>query len=180
MLSYLVWPWELVGYEAWAAFVAWLAIVVGLVALTLYDFKHLILPDRIVFPLMAVAVAMKVFLDTSLGIEAEETVRELVFGVLVGGGFFYALFQVSGGKWIGGGDVKLGFLIGLALGPANAAVALISAFYIAAFILLPLMVTKKVTRKSKIPFGPFLILGFVLAMLWGENVREFYTSLTGL
>ena len=154
--------------------------VIGLVALTVYDLRHMILPNKIVFPLMGLAVVMRVLMWSQGDSSFTDELIDSVAGVLVGGGLFYVLFQVSGGRWIGGGDVKLGFLIGILLGPMNALVALLVGFYSAAIIILPLMATKKVTRKSKIPFGPFLILGFFTAMLWADDLREFYNSIFGL
>ena len=180
VISYLAWPWELFGVASWLSLVMWLAIVVGLVALAVYDFRYMILPNRIVFPLMFVALAMRVFIAVALETPADEAIRDIFFGVLVGGGFFYVLFQVSGGRWIGGGDVKLGYLIGITLGSVKALIALLGAFYIAAFLILPLMLAGRVNRKSKIPFGPFLIAGFILSMLWSDVLRDTYNSLFGL
>ena len=179
-VSYVWWPFELVSTSDWAVFTAWLVMVIGLVALTVYDLRHMILPNKIVFPLMGLAVVMRVLMWSQGDSSFTDELIDSVAGVLVGGGLFYVLFQVSGGRWIGGGDVKLGFLIGILLGPMNALVALLVGFYSAAIIILPLMATKKVTRKSKIPFGPFLILGFFTAMLWADDLREFYNSIFGL
>ncbi len=178
--SYVWWPYEFVDGASWAAFIVWLMISIGLMALFVYDLRHFLLPNRIVFPLLGLAAAFRLFLLIAEQEGVGETIVDAGLGVLVGGGFFYLLFQVSQGRWIGGGDVKLGFVIGLTLGPINALVALLAAFYIAAAFILPLMIVKKVSRKSKIPFGPFLIMGFIAAMLWGESVREAYNSLFGI
>ncbi len=176
-LSNIAWPYELGTGLSWLAFALWLVIAVGLVALFVYDIKHLLLPDKIVFPLMGLAIVLRVILMIDLDVSLTETVRSVVLGLLAGGGLFYLLFQISGGRWIGGGDVKLGFVIGILLGPINALVALLVAVYVAAGFIFPLMLIGKVSRKSKIPFGPFLIIGFVIGMLWAESIRDWYSTL---
>ena len=180
VLSYLAWYNNLASIGEYTGFILWLMLVVGLVALGQYDLRHLILPNRILFPLYVIGLAMRLAIGISMDTGAVEIVREVVLGVLVGGGVFYLLFQISKGRWIGGGDVKLGFLIGIVLGPQLSLVALLSAFYLAAFFVFPLMLAKRVNRKSKIPFGPFLITGLVLAMLWGQSIIDGYNSLFGI
>lgn len=180
ILSYAAWPLSLNTASEWAVLALWLLIAVGLVALAVYDLKHLILPNRIIFPLMGVAVVLRIAQLVVFDQDLSSELADVGLGLLVGGGIFYALFQLSNGRWIGGGDVKLGYLIGITLGPADALVALLSAFYVAAIVILPLMLLKVVNRKSKIPFGPFLIVGFFLAMLWAGDIRNYYDSLFGL
>ena len=180
VISYAAWPYELTTSLEWATLVVWLAILVGLVALAVYDLRHLILPNRILFPLMAVAAVFRLLLHWALEDSAQDTLVSIAGGLLVGGGIFYVLFQVSKGRWIGGGDVKLGFLIGVLLGPSHSLVALLAAFYIAAAVILPLMIARRVNRRSKVPFGPFLITGLVLSMLWAEPIIDFYNSLFGI
>jgi len=177
--SYLFWPYQLNSLSSQVGLVLWQAIVVGLVALFVYDFKHLILPNRIIFPLYATAITFRISLLIALNLSFAHELYQVLLGALVGGGFFYLLYQVSAGRWIGGGDVKLGYLIGIVLGPINSLVGLISAFYIAAFTILPLMIAGRVTRKSKIPFGPFLIVGLVISMFWGDGIRQLYMRLMG-
>lgn len=176
--SYLYWPANLDGAE-WISFGIWLMITVGLVALFVYDVRWLILPNRIIFPLIGLAMLLRIN-QLAQGAEVLFVVRESAVGVLVGGGFFYLLFQLSKGKWIGGGDVKLGFLMGLILGPKAAMFGLMFGFYSASLFILPLWVIKKVDRKSQIPFGPFLILGLFVVMLWFDELNRWFESFFGL
>lgn len=92
-------------------------------------------------------------------------------------GFFFLIWLVSRGKWMGFGDVKLGFLIGLFLGFPNVLVALFLAFFVGAIIGTGLMLVGKKKLKSEVPFGPFLITGIFLALFWGERLVEWYLNL---
>ncbi len=117
--SYVFWPQPLHGLQI-AAFGLWLLLLVGFMALTVYDLKWYLLPNRIVYPLSAVALLLAglMIMDATNHVSA---LIGVVSGVIIGGGIFYVLFQLSRGTWIGGGDVKLGWLLGLALGsPAKA------------------------------------------------------------
>ncbi|PIP22482.1 MAG: prepilin peptidase, partial [Candidatus Nealsonbacteria bacterium CG23_combo_of_CG06-09_8_20_14_all_39_25] len=83
----------------------------------------------------------------------------------------------SQGKWMGLGDVKLAFLMGLFLGFPNILVALFLAFFIGAIIGIGLIISGKRTLKSEVPFGPFLITGTFIALFWGNQITNWYLSL---
>ena len=77
---------------------------------------------------------------------------------------------------MGFGDVKLAFLIGLFLGFPKILVALFLAFFIGALIGIGLILTKKKTLKSEVPFGPFLVAGTFLALFFGEKLIFWYLN----
>ena len=74
-------------------------------------------------------------------------------------------------------DVKLGFLIGLILGWPKTLVAAFLAFLMGAVLSVILILLKKKNMKSKIPFGPFLIVGVLLAVIYGEVIWGWYLGL---
>jgi leader peptidase (prepilin peptidase)/N-methyltransferase len=172
--SYLWWPEELAGIRV-AIFVTWLVLSVGLMALLVYDVKWKLLPDRLMRPLSLVA-ALQAVLQI---IAAQDTVMAIVNTVLavaVGGGLFYILFQVSQGKWIGGGDVKLGWLLGLVAGtPGRSLLVIFSAALLGTLMSLPLLASHRLKRSSTIPFGPFLIIGLLITQLFGASILHWYT-----
>jgi prepilin signal peptidase PulO-like enzyme (type II secretory pathway) len=90
------------------------------------------------------------------------------------------LYVVSQGRWVGFGDVKLSIFIGVVLGWQKALLALILANVIGFFIVLPGLATRKLTRTSRVPFGPFLIIAFVVAGLFGDAIIQWYLSFVGL
>jgi prepilin signal peptidase PulO-like enzyme (type II secretory pathway) len=174
ILTYVFWPREFDSLEA-ISFGLWLVCLTGFAALIVYDLRWMLLPNRIIFPLYGVAVALVI----------SHIVKEMSWmplvqalgGILIGGGLFYVLFQVSNGRWIGGGDVKLGFLLGAILGDPTAAVLMLFlASMLGTIIIFPLLLTGKATRTTRIPFGPFLILGAIVAELFGKGLIDWYVS----
>ena len=77
---------------------------------------------------------------------------------------------------MGIGDIWLGLMIGLLLGFKISIVALFSAFVIGAIISLILIATKKKSIKDQVPFAPFLIMGLLIALIWGEQILRWYLS----
>ena len=171
--SYIWWPVDLQGLQI-GVFAVWLAILIGLLALLVYDVRWSLLPNRLMYPLGYLAGLMAVLAI----IDADNPVRALVnvlLAVLVGGGIFYAMFQFSAGKWIGGGDVKLGWLLGLVLmTPAKAFLMIFLAAVLGSLASLPLLAAKRLNRKSTIPFGPFLIAAAIVTQLFGPDIIHWY------
>lgn len=172
--SYLLWPNEITGWEI-VNFSLWLVSLVAFMSLVIYDLRWMLLPNRIIFPMYGVATAAvlsRVAQDMSF-----KPLLDSLAGLLVGGGIFYVLFQLSGGRWIGGGDVKLGFLLGVLLGdPLQSALMLFGASLLGTIFTTPLLVSGRAKRDSRIPFGPFLIIAAVLVQLFGSSLIEWYTA----
>ncbi len=172
LISYSYWPLAWVG-QGTVLFVFWLALLVGLVALAVYDLYWYLLPDKIMRVLAVIALAQAVVLmyfEPSF-----HRVFTIVLSALIGGGIFYVLFQISKGSWIGGGDVKLGGLLGLILADGNLTVITIFvASLIGTVLTLPLLLSGKLKRTSKVPFGPMLIAGAIIARLFGASLIAWY------
>jgi prepilin signal peptidase PulO-like enzyme (type II secretory pathway) len=107
----------------------------------------------------------------------EFQILNYLLAVLIGSGFFLAIFLVSKGVAMGFGDVKLAILLGLLLGFPNILVGLFLAFFFGAIIGIIMMFFGKKGFKSEIPFGPFLITGTFLAMFWGQQIISWYLNL---
>jgi prepilin signal peptidase PulO-like enzyme (type II secretory pathway) len=171
--SYVWWPQDW-GTGAYINFAGWLLALVALMALVVYDIRWMLLPNRIVYPLIVGSgllwVSNIIFFDGGLHL--------LWYGLLsaaIAGGIFCLLFFISDGKWIGGGDVKIGFALGfLLMDPYNAFLMLFTASVIGMLVSLPGLVSKKITATSRIPFGPFLIIATVIVKLFGASVIAWY------
>ena len=174
--SYLAWPLGLTSTPRILHFAAWLVFLVGFLALALYDFRWFILPDKLVFPLAGLALFQ--VLAMAWAQQDWHVLVGALLGVLIISGLFYALLQVSDGKWIGGGDVKLGLVLGLLAGGGMQAVLLIFVASVSGLLFsLPLMLKGKVHKRSVLPFGPFLILGLVIVQLFGTRIIDWYLGL---
>lgn len=179
VISYIYWPVSLNGLGI-LLFAIWLVLIIGFVALILYDFKWYLLPDKIVYPLIFVASIFQITKIFIYGINLNVLI-ELTLSVLVAAGLFWLLFQISKGKWIGGGDVKLGIVIGLVLSsPILSFLYIFIASLLGTFASVALIIAGKYKRKAHIPFGPFLIISAVITMLFGQKIIDLYLKLAGI
>jgi len=171
--SYLWWPWSF-DTKGIVLYIFWLVFLSGFVALTVYDLKWFLLPDKIVRPLFVLALVQVLLLVTIFG-GGKDSLLNAFWGLLIGGGLFYTLFQVSGGKWIGGGDVKLGGMLGLLIGgPAASLLLLFLASFLGTIVAIPLLVTGKAKRDTHLPFGPFLIAAAIIVYVFGASIIAWY------
>jgi prepilin signal peptidase PulO-like enzyme (type II secretory pathway) len=179
VFSYLYWPYDLNGWSV-VLFGLWLAILTGLMALFVYDVRWMLLPNRIMWPLFGLTGLY--LLVESIFVESNAQVIIMALaGSLIGGGIFYVLFQISKGRWIGGGDVKLGLLIGLLLGsPLLAMLFLFLSSLVGTLVTAPLMASRKIPHHARVPFGPFLIVGGFITYLFGQQIIDWYLRIVGL
>ncbi len=160
----------------------------SLIIIFVYDLKHYLIPDKVLFPAIIIAATYKFLVNLSfshwnlienlkLKIENSASILNFILAVFIASGFFFIIWLVSGGKWMGFGDVKLAILLGLVLGFPNILTGLFLAFLFGAIIGVVLMALKKKELNSKIPFGPFLIAGTFMAILWGQQLMQWYLNL---
>ena len=143
----------------------WLVIFSVSLVITIIDLRTQIIPDAVLLPAIGMALVRLFFTHQ----------WQFLISALVVGLFFLSLYVVTKGKGIGLGDVKLGFLIGLVLGWwQRVLVAIFLAFLTGAMVGVIVVILKKKTLKSTIPFGPFLLLGMWLAKLWGDLIWGWY------
>jgi len=148
----------------------------ALIVIFVYDLKHYIIPDKVLFPAIITALIYN-FILLLPGAEPAQHMFYTFLAAIIASGFFLIIFLISKGKWMGFGDVKLAVLMGLLLGLPNVLAALFLAFFFGAIIGIILMVFKKKSLKSEIPFGPFLIFGTFMAMLYGNQMVQWYMHL---
>lgn len=174
--SYYFWPEPLEGAGLFA-FIFWLVFLVGFVALAVYDLKWFLLPDVIVFPLIGLAVLQMLGRLVLFGGDWRDLAGGVI-GATVISGLFYGIFVVSKGRWIGFGDVKLAIVLGILAGGAlQSLLVLFVASVIGSLLSLPLVLTGKATRKSHLPFGPMLIAGVIIVVLFGQAIIDWYANL---
>jgi prepilin signal peptidase PulO-like enzyme (type II secretory pathway) len=175
VLSYVFWPVGFNGTEI-AVFSLWLAILVGLIILAVYDMHWQLLPDKIVLGVSVIAI-IQAIVRIAAADKPLTALANIVFAVIVGGGIFYILFQASKGRWIGGGDVKLGLLLGLLVAtPGRSFLLLFLASLLGTVLSLPQLWSKQLSRTSRIAFGPFLILAAIIVVLFGHDIISWYQA----
>jgi len=139
------------------------------VVVFVYDLKHYLILDKVIVVGATVAVIASIFLG-------KPDFPRAILGSLSAGGFFALLVLISRGRWMGGGDVKLGFLIGLIIGWPSVLVALFLAFLSGSIVGILLIAFKKKTLKSAVPFGTFLAVATIVVMLLGDRILDWYLS----
>jgi leader peptidase (prepilin peptidase) / N-methyltransferase len=136
------------------------------------DLEHRIIPNKITypaFPVFALAIVLGWAFDQGL-----DPVRALIGALVYGGAFLLIAFIAPRG--LGMGDVKLTGLIGLVMGSLGlrfVGVAAGGAILLGGIGGLVALLAGR-GRKSAIPFGPFLSVGAIVAMLWGERIAGWY------
>jgi leader peptidase (prepilin peptidase)/N-methyltransferase len=141
------------------------------------DLEHRLIPDRVVYPAMALALLLSALFSFFL------PPLEIVPGILeaaIGGGIGLVLFGlvviISRGG-MGWGDVKLAALIGLVTGFPLIFVALLLAVIVGGLVAGLLLALRVKGRREAIPFAPFLSLAAIVTLLWGSNILSWYLSL---
>jgi leader peptidase (prepilin peptidase)/N-methyltransferase len=147
------------------AFVAAFFVAV-LVVLSAIDLEHRILPDVIVLPAAVVVLAAQIALTP-------ERTLEWVLAALGASLFLFAAL-LAYPKGMGMGDVKLCLLLGAMLGKAVLVALMVG--MAAALVPAVVLIARHglAARKMAIPFGPFLALGAVVALFWGEALLDAY------
>jgi leader peptidase (prepilin peptidase) / N-methyltransferase len=146
----------------------WLIITV-MTALFVFDLRWYILPDALTLP-----AALSLF---ALNILAGFSLWNLLISGIIGSSFFLVQYLISKGKWIGGGDIRMGLLMGIALGWPLTIVAIFLSYILGSLVSIPLLLSGKKKFGSKIPLGVFLAAGTVITVLWGTEIKDFYFNI---
>jgi leader peptidase (prepilin peptidase)/N-methyltransferase len=147
------------------------ALLAVLVALAAIDLERQLIPDVISLPGILAGVL------ASLATGRVPWLESLI-GIVVGGGVFVVIILASRGG-MGGGDMKLGAMLGAFLGWKVVLLSIFVAVALGASVALALMASGARGRKDPIPFGPFLAAGGAAGLFWGEGVVRWYLSAFG-
>lgn len=136
-----------------------------LILIFAYDARESLILDQVSLPAAGLALAANLLLGLSFW-------NILLSGIL-GAGFFAAQYYLSAGRWVGGGDIRLGLLMGLFLGWPNILLALCLAYISGSIVGIVLIATKRKKWQSAIPFGTFLTVATVLIHLYAYRYVEY-------
>lgn len=137
-----------------------------------YDARYQLVLSGVVWSGTIIALVVNIFV---LG----EPWPALAIGAAAGGGFFLLQWLVSRGRWIGGGDVRLGVMMGALLGWPNILASLFLAYVAGALYALPAILLEKKSWRSSVPFGTLLSLAAFVTLLWGDGMVTWYRQLIG-
>ncbi|HLD21048.1 MAG TPA: prepilin peptidase [Patescibacteria group bacterium] len=141
-----------------------------LVLIFVYDLRHMLIIDRFTIPAMIFAIIINLWLGTI-------PAWSVLVGGLVLAGFFWIQFVISKGTWVGGGDIRMGALMGFMLGLEHGLVALFIAYVLGAIVGVAMMASGKATRKTPVPFGSFLAVATVIVLFVGQPLIDWYLGL---
>ncbi len=152
--------------------VLYIVVVSFFVILFIYDIRAYIIPDIISIPAIILVVIINYLLT--------KDIFSIAFGGILGGLWFLIQFILSRGRWVGGGDIRLGVLIGVLLGYPFIFLGLGIAYVSGSIIAILLIALKKKTMKSRLPFATLLLPSAFVAWLWGAYIWEWYVGVIGL
>ncbi|UQX89549.1 prepilin peptidase [Jatrophihabitans telluris] len=156
---------------------AWLCFAAIAIALTMIDVDVHRLPDAIVLPSYPVLALL-----LTLGAVTHDTPWALL-RMLIGGlalWLSYLLLHLAYPAGMGWGDVKLAGIVGAMLGYLSYSSLLVgafAAFFLGSLVSVPLLVSSRASRKSRIPFGPFMLAGAFLALWLARPIADAYLHL---
>ena len=184
ILFVIAWIFEsgIMNYESWffldtvihnsrfmlQVFRDWLIIAV-MIIIFIYDLRWYLILDKITLPASALFFILNILLGSSW--------QSLLISGIIGAGFFLLQFVVSKGKWIGGGDIRMGFLMGVILGWPHIILALFLAYILGSIIGVGLLLFKGKKWGSEIPFGTFLAVATLITLFLGERILDWYFNL---
>jgi leader peptidase (prepilin peptidase)/N-methyltransferase len=151
-----------------------LAFLCGLVVVSFIDLDHQIIPNAITLP----GIPLGFLAGLLLG---EPPLLDRVIGTLMGAGFLYLVLFYGGALYgqeaMGEGDLNLIALVGAFLGWKAVALTILLGCLFGSAVGLALIAVRRLGRRQHIPFGPFLSLGAMVALFWGERLIAWYLRL---
>ncbi len=159
----------------------WLFVAAAMI-LFVYDLRWKELPDLITIPSIAVVFVLSSLIFPSGTCELAFCAplagwAEFLLAGAVGAGFFLAQYVISRGKWIGDGDIFIGALMGVLLGFPGVLVALFLSYMIGAMCSIGILMARKATLKSEIPFAPFLLASTLATLLFDDRIYAAFSLL---
>ncbi|MBT4875477.1 MAG: prepilin peptidase [Desulfobacula sp.] len=153
----------------------WFIFTSVLITISFIDIDHQIIPDVISLPGILVFASSFYFLP-------EMTLKNTLLGIVAGGGSLYAVaflyYLLKKQEGMGGGDIKLLAMIGAAIGIKGVFFTIFAGSLLGTFFGLLIMIyTKIADSKLKIPFGPFLSMGAILYIFFGEQLILWYLGI---
>jgi len=140
-----------------------------MIIIFIYDLRWYLILDIITIPACVIVFLLNLLLGFSLW--------NLLISGIIGSSFFLFQFIVSKGKWIGGGDIRLGLLMGIILGWPQVILAIFLGYFIGSIVGIGLIISKKKHLGSQVPLGIFLSTSTIIVLFWGQEILNWYLNL---
>lgn len=163
-------------------FIASIFLISILIAVFFIDIEHLIIPDELVITGLVGGVLLLIYIIfTSNPVFEDSTWLGHLLGLLPGSGLLFlvaliGLLLYKSDDVMGMGDVKIFAPIGIFLGWKLCIFAMMASVIFAGLFSVTLMIFGLKKRKDTIPFGPFIVTGAFIALLWGNQLIQWYLS----
>lgn len=157
----------LTGFDNITLLIYYLFLTFIFVLLSMYDIMYQEVADEISLPTIVITAIASFFIT-------DFTTKNIIIGFLVPVLFFGTLFFASRGRWLGGGDIRIGAIMGFATVWPNILVSLFLAYLIGSIFSIFGIILGAIKRKSMIPFGPFLFLGTYISIFYGDSIINWY------
>ena len=170
-LSFNSWSQTTQNIGNFIIYLFWAVIVFLLFTLALANVRTFLLPNVILKPLAIAVIAFQVLV--AIQTDNAGLIGSAVLGGLILGGIPYLLYQISAGRWIGGGDTKLGFIAGLLLGWK---LGLFCLGLMVGLVLLSLLIEYLTSKLSKthaparVPTGVLWVVAILLSVIIGQQL----------
>ena len=160
---------------SWAAAAA-LCLTWALIALTMIDFDHQLLPDVITLPFLWMGLALGLF---GVFVDIETAVIGAMAGYLSLWSVYWLFKLVTGKEGMGFGDFKLLALLGAWMGWQAVPIVILMSSLVGAVVGIALVVFGR-NKDIPIPFGPYLAAAGFITLIWGDQITQTYLSVSGL
>ena len=148
------------------------AIIILFIIITFIDIEYMEIPDVLVLSILGTSIVHK--LVNYFIFDKNFEIWSSILGLLVSGFIFLIIIVASKGG-MGGGDMTLIASLGFVLGLKKIMLTIFLSFVLASIISIFLLITKLKTRKDPIPFGPFIVLAFIIVLFFGERILLWYS-----
>ncbi|RHW39483.1 prepilin peptidase [Lysinibacillus yapensis] len=140
-----------------------------LMIIVVSDFAYMLIPDKVLLFFLPLLIVGRIFSPL-------QPWWDSIVGAVVGFGILYLIAVVSRGG-MGGGDIKLFFLIGLVLGTMNTLLTLFLASFIGMIAGIIVLKIRNQGRKTPVPFGPSIALAAIIVYFYGDSLLNWYSGL---
>lgn len=156
----------------------WLAVGILLLIIFVTDWLYQIIPDWANIALGVLALSYRFYLSVTGAMRWEDFWLSIAMGLLLAA-FLFGLYLLTRGRGMGLGDVKFAIVMGILLGWPRGVIGLLLAFILGAIVGIVMILLGLKRLKERIAFGPFLIAGTAIALIWGGQLWQWYWSLIG-